>query len=91
MLTQLLRELITFGALGSLAQELTDKPAEDLLSAGTITQINALMADNEPFDRLASLAELLTLLDESSARILALIDAEGGGDDSEKDEGSTGN
>lgn len=84
MSTQLLRELITFGALGSLAQELTDKPAEDLLSAETITQINTLMADNEPFNRLASLAELVALLDESAARILALI-AEGGGADVQAD------
>jgi hypothetical protein len=84
MTTQLLRELITFGALGSLAEELTDKPAEELLSAETYTQIDALMTANEPFDRLASTAELLTLLDESAARILALI-MEGGDADVETD------
>jgi hypothetical protein len=74
---QLLRELITFGALGSLAEELTDKTAEELLSAETYTQIDAFMTANEPFDRLTSTAELLTLLDESAARIIALIGAEG--------------
>lgn len=77
MTTQLLRELITFGALGSLAEELTDKPAEELLSAETFTQIEALMTANEPFDSLGALAELITLLDESAAQILALI-TEGG-------------
>jgi hypothetical protein len=87
--TQLLRELITFGALGSLAEELTDKPAEELLSAETYTQIDALMTANEPFDRLASTAELLTLLDESAARILALI-PEGGGSDRKESESTGG-
>lgn len=75
--TQLLRELIVFAALGSLAEELTEKSAEELLSAETYAQLDAIMADNEPFDRLASTAELLALLDESVARILAL--AEDGG------------
>ncbi|ETT41581.1 hypothetical protein C162_25950 [Paenibacillus sp. FSL R7-269] len=82
--TQLLRELITFGALGSLAEELTDKPADELLSAETFTQIDALMTAIEPFDRLTSTAELLALLDESAARIIALI-AEGGDADVETD------
>lgn len=84
MNTQLLRELITFGALGSLAEELTGKPAEELLSAETFTQIDALMTANEPFDRLTSTAELLTLLDESAARLLALI-AKGGDADVQAD------
>jgi hypothetical protein len=84
MTTQLLRELITFGALGSLAEELTDKPAEELLSAETFTQIDAYMTANEPFDRLTATAELLTLLDESAARIIALI-TEGGDADVQTD------
>ncbi|WP_342439302.1 hypothetical protein NSS79_10515 [Paenibacillus sp. FSL L8-0436] len=85
----LLRELIVFGALGSLAEELTDKPAEELLSAETYTQIDALMAASQPFDRLTATAELLTLLDESAARILVLI-TEGGGSDRGKDEETSG-
>jgi hypothetical protein len=89
MTTQLLRELITFGALGSLAEELTDKPAEELLSAETYAQIDAFMTANEPFDRLTSTAELLMLLDESAARILALA-AEGGGGDREASEETSG-
>lgn len=82
--TQILRELITFGALGSLAEELTEKPAEELLSAETYARLDALVAANEPFDRLTSTAELLTLLDESAARIIALI-AEGGDADVQTD------
>ena len=85
MSTQLLRELITFGALGSLAEELTYKPADELLSAETFTQIDAYMTTNEPFDRLTSTAEILALLDESAARIIALIGAEGGGADVKAD------
>lgn len=79
---QLLRELITFGALGSLAEELTEKSAEELLSAETYTQIETLLLANEPFDSLGALAELLALLDESAARIIALI-PEGGGSNSD--------
>lgn len=82
---KLLRELITFGALGSLAQDLTGKLAEDLLSPETIAQIDAIMTAHEPFDSLGALAELLTLLDESAARIIALI-PEGGGSNRETDE-----
>lgn len=80
MNAKLLRELITFGALGSLAQELTVKTAEELLSPETVAQLNAIMTAHEPFDSLGALAELLTLLDESAARIIALI-PEGGGSD----------
>lgn len=89
----LLRELITFGALGSLAEELTEKPAEELLSAETYAKLDAIMAANEaargPFDRLTSTAELLALLDESAARIIALI-PEGGGSDRKESESAGG-
>lgn len=85
---KLLRESITFAALGSLAQELTGKPAEELLSAETIAQIDAVISANEPYDSLGALAELLTLLDESAARIIALI-PEGGGNNSEETDADT--
>lgn len=91
MSTQLLRELIVFGALGSLAEEITEKPADELLSAETYAQLDAFMAANETFDHLASTAELLTLLDEAAARILALVAAEGGGSDREADEDTAAN
>lgn len=81
----LLRESITFAAIGSLVEGITGKPAEELLSPETIAQIDAIMAAHEPFDSLESLAELLTLLDESAARLLAHV-PEGGGGNRKTDE-----